>query len=194
MSNSSKEMYWDLRRGAILLTLGFLAVVTILSALRYAGHAFFEANSPRRFRDHVANPIGEFEKVTGLSCPASTQPVLSEDTHGGFHGDGKLYIALRAKQEVVEGWLADRPPWDAQQWRRGPVPIEIGIHCSLPGRRIWSISGKYEGDQQSRELLESEHVWYAAKDRGPSSIRWHNGSLLLIDTKSDTAWLFVWDM
>jgi hypothetical protein len=200
MPKSFNKVYWNFGKGLMALTVGILVILVILSTVRYAFEKFFESNAPKRFRSQVFSPIEEFEKVTGLTTiPSSTQIIIAEDTHGGLQGDGTICIALKVKHDVLGGWTNNLPPWSVDIWGRGPVPSEIGVNCSMQSRPLWTISDskgakKYGGDQQLRELLESQDIWYVAKNRGPSTIPWHNGNLLVIDTKTDTAWLFVWDM
>jgi len=187
-----------LRAGIVLLGIALLGMVAIVGGIRFAFDYFLRTNAPKRFTSHVANPREEFEKATGLQCPLSSQLILSEDTHGGLQGDGTLCIAWTMKQDVVGRWLAGQPPWNVKEWERGPVPSHMGVHCSLETRPVWVVSDatapRYGGDQQLQQLLGSKDVRYAAKNRGPSSHPWHNGNLLIVDTTTNSAWLFVWDM
>ena len=97
-----------------------------------------------------------------------------------------LCIAWTMKQEVVGRWLAGQPPWNGKSWERGPVPSHIGVRCSLGTRSVWVVSDatgpRYGGDQQFQQLLGSKNVRYAAENRGPYSLPWHNGNLLIVDT------------
>lgn len=202
MNGVDREMrtsVWrKLRASIVLLAVGFLGIVIIVGGIRLAFDYFLRTNAPKRFASHVMNPREEFEKATGILCPLSSQLILSEDTHGGMQGDGTLCIAWTMKREIISRWLADPPPWNLKEWKRGPVPTNIGVNCSLETRPLWAVSDatgpRYGGDQQLQELLGSKDVRYVAKNRGPSSLPWHNGNLLIIDTTTNSAWLFVWDM
>lgn len=190
---------WRKLRAAIVpLGIALLGMIAILGGIRVAFDYFLRMNAPKRFTSHVANPRDEFEKATGLQCPLSSELILSEDTHGGLQGDGTLCIAWMMKQDVVGRWLASQPPWNVKEWERGPVPSHIGVRCGLESRPVWAVSDatgrRYGGDRHLEELLGSKDVRYVAKNRGPSSRPWHNGNLLIVDTTTNSTWLFLWDM
>ena len=199
MGDNQKQTYQFLPK-AILVVIGVLLIGAAVIALAdYLAEAWLEANAPPRFRDKVGNPVAEFTAITGLACPSDTEVLLSDDTHGGFNGDGTLCIAVRVRTETIEAWWADHPPWGAEEWKAGPVPTEIGSNCTSDERCIWLMTDddgtwQYCGFQPTKELLESKGNRYAAEARGPRSRKWHNGNILVVDKEACEAWLYIWDM
>lgn len=167
-------------KGTLLLAIVLVVALGAYIGLVMVAKMWFRAYAPARFRERVERPVEEFEQITGLSCPASTQPVFSEDTHGGLHGDGELAIAVKTEPHVIDQWVMSCPPWSIQEWTDGPVPWNIAKSCTLGGQRRSS-------------LLESQHVRYIADPRGPSYEPWHNGMLLVVDPRTNSAWLWVWN-
>lgn len=93
--------------------------------------------------------------------------------------------------------MAGRPaPWTGE-WKRGPIPEEIGFHGRFGGSGIsyGSTNGKwsYSGNKKLIQLLSSKQVWHAESDRCSGTMEWHNGNLLIIDPKTNKVWLSVWD-
>ncbi|MGM0488721.1 MAG: hypothetical protein ACQESR_18430 [Planctomycetota bacterium] len=195
MGDSNKQIRRNIHKAILLVAVGCVTFSLLVIAAWYGPRAFFKVAVPRYLREELTDPVGEFEAVTGLSCPLSAQIILAKDTHGGLHGDGKTCIALEVQRDVAVAWLNSPPPWNCRQWKHGPVPTEIGIHCNMPTRPLYAASKKYRGDKQLRDLLGSPDIWFVARERGPSNsnIPWHNGNLLVIAPEIGAAWLFVWD-
>lgn len=185
-------------KATALVVVALVLFAIAFYGLQMAAECFFRANAPNRFRDRVECPIEDFERITGLPCPSDIQSVVSEDTHGGLHGDGRLVISLAVRPELIDLWLKSRPPWNARGWRNGPVPVEIGVNCTSGKQTLWTASDEegrstYQGTQEARCLLDAERIWYVAHDRGPSTMPWHNGNALILDPGTNRVWLFVWD-
>ena len=147
------------------------AAVTVI-AIR-ALHSLFYC--PERFRETVKDPGKDFSDMTGIPWPPNATVVLVDDSHGGFHGDGEFYIVADVSSETLLRWLEMEPPWGVRAWKRGPVPHEIAFHSEL------------EAD------LSSPTIWYAARERGAGSIRWHNGDVLAFDPERGRLWVTAWD-
>lgn len=144
----------------------------------------------------ISDPGFRFWRHTGLEFPAEARILHEGDSHGGFHGDGEYYLAFEVDAAIIQKWLASRAPWG--DWQRGPVPGEIGYHCGFGGSGVsWGgpLNGPqtYSGDEQLVKLFSSDRVWYSARERGDSRLRWHNGNLIVIDVRSRRIWLSVWD-
>ena len=185
--------------GIVPLAIAFLGMAAVVGGIRLAFDYFLRTNAPERFASHVVNLREQFEKAAELECPLSSQLLLSEDTHGGLQGDGTLCIAWTMKQEVVGRWLAGQPPWNGKSWERGPVPSHIGVRCHLGTRLGMGSIGRNRSKIWRRPAVSTvawsqKNVRYAAKNRGPSSLPWHNGNLLIVDTTTNSVWLFMWDM
>jgi hypothetical protein len=135
--------------------------------------------------------------TTSLIAPPGMQVRGYGDTHSGFLGDGERYLVADVGPKVVERWLSDEPPWGNADWKPGPVPAEIGFHCSF-GFKGLSVttsvtSAEYHGPTELTRILSSRNVSYAARARGPQSMRWHNGDLLILEPQSGALWLSSWD-
>ena len=176
------------------LTRAKVAFVSLLCLTNGCG----DFDAPARFRESVNDPGGDFTTHTGLTFPEFAKVLSVDDTHGGFHGDGEFHLVFEIDEETLNRWLQTPPPWEAGEWQSGPVPHEIGFHCGFgtSGVGYASINNgptEYIGDSELKCLLSSSEIWYIAKERGSSSIAWHNGSLLILDPKSNEVWLSVWD-
>lgn len=160
------------------LLMGVLLGIGYVAPLWMTGCFFWhqiESESEADSRRPVPDPVGRFEQETGLSCAPSTRPIFVEDTHGGFHFDGDLTIALKVDKSTIDGWLKRvPPPFSDDEWQPGPLT---------------PVLSKYF----SRELAQSPDVWYVAKNRNASP-SWYNGTLLILDPKTCEAWLYIWDM
>ena len=151
-----------------------LVLVVVLSA----GCNWEQFGPAGPFRDSIPDPIAEFSEITSLTVPATATIVASGDTHGGFHGDGELFIVLDVGPDVIQKWLDSPPPWGHTAWQSGPVPDEILGHClDLPRETIPTSGAKY----------------IVAKDHQVSSIAWHNGQLLILYLEQGRAILSDWD-
>jgi hypothetical protein len=179
-----------------------MGVSTAFAVLTCGGLIFWIGQAlqvPARFREVVNNPAGDFTEVTGLPWPNTAKLVAVGDTHGGFHGDGELYLVFDVDQETVAKWLTATSPWDSGKWQRGPVPTEIGIQCGFGQQSPVSLKdqmGREEylgGSAEIRSLLAARENWHVARSRGPKDMPWHNGNLLVIDLSRSRVWLSSWD-
>lgn len=146
----------------------------------------------------VTDPGGDFTHYTGLAWPASASVVSSGDTSIDFLGDDEFYLVFDVDHTTLEKWLSKSPPWNHNKWKRGPVPGDIGWHCSFgsSGLGFSSVdagSNKYTEDPQVVNLLSSKEIWYVVKERCCESLHWHNGDVLIIDLKQNRVWLSSWD-
>ena len=155
---------------------------------------------PVQYRKTIDNPGAEFTQITKLEWPKSAKVITVSDTHGGFLGDGEFYLVFETEQEDLEKWLSNPPPWEIDEWVSGPVPPEIGSNASfgLGGAGTSSINGvstEYWGGEPLIQLLNSNNIWYVAKERccGRDSLYFHNGELLIIDLEAGKVWLSSWD-
>lgn len=145
-------------------------VILLLAVATGCGHI---DDGPRS----ISDPISEFTNATGLSLPSTSTVVNAADTHGGFHGDGELYLVFKTNLAIVEDWLTDVPPWKQKDWLAGPVPPEISSHC---------LHAPTTG-------MNSAEVRYIAEDFKLSSIPWHNGRLLVVNPNTGEVTLSWWD-
>ena len=136
--------------------------------------------TPGRFRETVDDPSADFTEKTGLPWPSSGNLIKADDTHGGFHGDGDFYLVFSVDKETFSRWKSQKPPWGASRWERGPVPSEIASRCMFGDAKGWCAPA-------------STDLFYVARARGPESMRWHNGDLLVLDPEGRVVWLYVWD-
>lgn len=135
-----------------------------------------------------------FYRITNLWKPSGAKVVSTGDDHGGLLGDGEFYYVFQIDDNVIEGWLKEPPPWGAE-WKRGPIPGEIGFHCmfgttGVSWTRLDNGAPFYHGERKLVDLLSSDQIWYAARER---STPWHNGDLLLLDRTKGQVWLSSWD-
>ncbi len=144
---------------------------------------------------HPGSRLG-FRFYTGLWWPSNARVIARGDDHGGFHGDGEFYVVFETDEQTIQKWLSGSAPW-GQEWEQGPVPGEIGFHCSFGtlGASWSTVNGesRYRGDEELVRLFSSNQTWYAARERGSSSLRWHNGDLFIVDPQAKTVWFCVWD-
>ena len=134
---------------------------------------------------------------TGISVGDGWSEIDSGDEHGGFVGDGESFAIFQLTQDAIDTLVNSAPPWSTE-WKPGPVPGEIGFHCSFGtdgvafGDPIEQV-GSYSGNELLVRVLGSQHVLFDAKERCCDTIRWHNGHLIVIDPASRTVWLSVWN-
>lgn len=175
-----------------------LSLCPIIASIIFAGIAFRSFFSIDRGKTLVEEPSLSFTQITGLPWPTAASIVSTGDTHGRFQGDGELHIVFDIDRETLEKWLAGPSPWGQSEWKRGPVPPEIGYHCSFGSQGVAMVSiddgpYQYAGDPKLERVLDSTENWYAVRERGSGTIRWHNGNLLMIDMKENRVWLSAWD-
>lgn len=175
-----------------------VAVVFALPVIFVVDMALFETE-PADQSVLTKPPEALFSQYTGLEWPATATIVSTGDGHRGmFNNEGEFHLVFDTDLATLDEWLAEPPPWQQSQWKRGPVPTEIGFHCNFGSDGVAAVSdegktSEYSGDPQLVQLLGSNRIWYAAHERCCKSLRWHNGSLLVIDLKNNRGWLSVWD-
>ena len=125
------------------------------------------------------SPVKDFERETGFNVSESMKILSSDDTHGGFLGDGEFYVIFQADAKVVSEYINSKPPWDNNKWLKGPIDPFILQHCSF-GRGLGRFSNPKE-------------VFYVARNRGPAELPWHNGDLFFIDPDNNSVWYSRWD-
>lgn len=134
---------------------------------------------------------------TGIAVTDDWTEIDSEDEHGGFVGDGETFAIFKLKQEAIDTLIESAPPW-SDEWQSGPVPGEIGFHCSFGTDGVSfggpiGEPGSYLGNESLVDLLGSKLILFDAKERCCDTISWHNGHLIVIDPNARTVWLSVWD-
>ena len=178
----------------VVVVLGAILAAVAVPILLFMGVMSFMLGP---YRTVVADPSREFTQFTGLEWPSAASIVSVADDHGGFIGDGEFHIVFDADRETLERWLAESPPWDQTEWKPGPVPGEIGFHCTfgLGGIGTGTTHGGqslYFGNPELVQLLSSRQIRYAADSHCGDSC-WHNGALLVIDPTNSRVWLSQWD-
>ena len=140
-----------------------------------------------------------FAKVTGIPWHSDFAMVKHRDEHAGFVGDGEFAVVAIVPATTIASVLAVPPPW-GPNWHTGPVDGEIGFHCSFIYPDAPGVSGAGTGDfsyfggtEEVRSILSSTNTKWCAKQRGPESMPWHNGNLLIVEPASNRLWLSVWD-
>ena len=118
----------------------------------------------------VDDPRGEFSDIVGFVLPKSATEIVASDDHGGFHGDGTFRLTARVPIPDVEQMLSTPAPWNTQ-WV---------TYSQLP-------------QQAKRQVSESHHARFAARERCCDSLEWHNGDILAVDPKDGSLALVSWD-
>lgn len=144
--------------------------------------------------------IKTFSRLTGIQWDDSFSVIGFKDTHGGFLGDGEFAVVVCMSKKKLAAVLESPPPW-GDKWLTGPVKGEIGFHCAFiyphsPGTstdRETGISEYSGGDPEVRDVLSSKSTKYCAKHRGPDSMPWHNGNIMVVVPDKNEVWLSVWD-
>jgi len=174
----------------LLVILPLLASVLLICS--FAAVAMF---GMRRSHHALGDPATAFAKHTGLAWPESAKVVAAGDNHSG---EGELHVIFDVQPADFDRLLNGAPPWSIVKWQPGPVPPKIGFHCQFGTSGVaMTKSGNqpasYSGDARLVELLGSHDVRYVASERCCKSLRWHNGSLLVLDAATHRVWLSVWD-
>ena len=140
-----------------------------------------------------------FATTTGIGWDSTFEVVGYRNTHAGFTGDGEYAIILSAPSVTISRILASPPPF-GETWRNGPVDVEIGYHCSFIYAEspvafgIGTDHPEYSGgSDEVLAILSSKEARWCAKQRGPDSMPWHNGDLLIIEPSTNRVWLSAWD-
>jgi len=144
-------------------------------------------------------PAATFAEFAGLAWPATASIISVNDDHGRFLDDGEFHIILETNRETLESWLAESPPWGQTEWRSGPIPSDLGYHCSFGGQGV-SVSrsgdgcSEFLGDPELERVLGSNKTWYAAEERCCDNLPWHIGNLIMIDLAKNRVWVSLWDL
>jgi hypothetical protein len=136
----------------------------------------------------LADPGAEFNRLTGLAWPADALVLSSGDDHGGLQWEGEVHVVARVAPTTIADWLASSPPWRQPAWQHGPVAPEVAARCRLGAAAFGQAEGRY-----SQRTWSLESVRYVAAERCCEGLRWHNGSLLVLDPRQGLVWLSVWD-
>ena len=80
---------------------------------------------------------------------------------------------------MLKRWLENSPPWDIEEWTRGPIPS----HIDYFGQHNYRPVG----------LVNSEKVWYAAKNYCCDGNEFHSGDVIVLDMETNRVWLASWD-
>jgi len=172
---------WKRRRWGVALLVGGVLLVGCFAAWALA-------------------PRGRFTLATGLFCPATAKLIDAGDDYGGFPANGEWYVIATCDPGTIRHWLGCSPLWGQSQWQPGPVPPEIGHHCRFRRSEFMACSFLPDGSRQYsggpaevREMLSSPRVWYAARNRCPSSaLPYHSGELLVVDPERGEFWYSHW--
>jgi hypothetical protein len=142
-----------------------------------------------------------FSTRTGIAWPDGARDVRFDENRAPLLGDGVFYIVFTVPSHVMKGWLDAAGPWGTKEWSRGPIPVEVACHCGFGHRSpdgwrqtedgLEEYSG---GAPEILAVLESEHVRYAALDRGAAGKPWYNGELLILDPTTGIVRYCRWDM
>jgi hypothetical protein len=175
---------------AVRLTIGLCFMVAVCAGLPLV------LSPGRSVKKDISAPQFVLAE-TGISVTDDWIEVESGDEHGGFVGDGETFAIFQLTQAAIDDLVDSAPPWSAE-WQEGPVPGEIGFHCTFGTDGVAfggpiEEAGSYSGNESLVRLLGSQDVLFDAKERGCDSISWHNGHLIVIDLKSKKVWLSVWD-
>lgn len=90
--------------------------------------------------------------------------VKSEDTHGGFHGDGHLLVSVKFTNDKVGKELASSKEWQA-------FPLDAAAQTLLYGREIeGGRVGPFVTDRDGNRLVPPvRNGYYWLRDRQPES-------------------------
>ena len=143
-----------------------------------------------------ANAI--FARITGISYTNISSIIGFKYESRGFTGDGEIGLGARITEEAMRILMATPPPFGGT-WEKGPVNGKIGYHCAFiysKSPSYGTILGKGEysgGSPEAVAILSSTNNFYCAISRGPESMPWHNGTLLVLSPSDSTVWISMWD-
>lgn len=112
--------------------------------------------------------------------------VKSEDTHGGFHGDGTLLVTIKFANKKLEKALADSREWQA-------FPLDVTAQTLLYGSTIEDGQvGPFVTDRDGNKLFPPvKEGYYWLRDRQPEFSKstvnsLSNFTVAIYDTQKDT--------
>ena len=138
-----------------------------------------------------------FARITGISITNISSKIGYKDNTGGF-GEGEIGIGVKISESAMQTLLDAKPPF-GDTWEKGPVNGKIGYHCAFiysKSPSYGTILGKGEysgGSPEAVAILSSTNNFYCAISRGPESMPWHNGTLLVLSPSDSTVWISMWD-
>ena len=188
MSSSSKL---EKRRWIGILLFGF-SVCLLSAGVLYVNR---EALHVRQlFGDFYLVPWDGFVRITGLEPPAHAKVIAY--AYDDWIMDWEYYLAFETDHETIDRWLSVAPPLEVETWTRGPVPFEaLKPSFGMESVMQWHDGNnlmRYDGDDRLVRLLTSDQVWYAAVDRCCDGMRFHDGSLVVLDPELDRVWVASW--
>lgn len=130
------------------------------------------------------------EKDLGVDIP-SDSVIDYEDTHGGFHGDGELYVKVEFPKDFAMSQLN-------QYWKRLPVPT--GISLFIFGGDYNGVHYEY-GDDRMKPAGKITNGIYFFEDRAdyPSKSNSflerpsHNFTFAIYDFEENTLYFYKYD-
>lgn len=86
-----------------------------------------------------------------------------EDSHGGFHGDGHRYVALRLEGDAKNA--AEKAMVKSENW--SALPFDDTLHTLVYGKKTASVSREpcVVSDSQKALFPEVENGYYYFRDR-----------------------------
>jgi hypothetical protein len=158
--------------------LSVIAVGAVLIAMLFAAVLLAEDSQ------HVADPVAEFGRPTGLELPEGARFVAARDTHGGMHGEGELKIAFDVDASTIERWLKRPAPFGDGAWKAGDIPRVPAFDEDSEGRR---------GDSFDEERLSNVALTWSGEERAPGAGPWSHADLIAIDPSDGRVYFCRWD-
>lgn len=125
--------------------------------------------------------------------------VICEDSHGGFHGDGKTYVVLSFSDDTVQDQIASSTVWN-------PLPLSENLAALVYGLSTSdSIIGPYLTDEDNQPIIPAiENGYYFFLDRHSESTNPHddtdvldrasfNFTIAIFDTDTNTLYYVEFD-
>lgn len=150
-----------------------------------------------------------FTHATGIAwSPTYTLVRFSINNPSILSSEGESTVMVRLPPERCMEILNSPPPV-GEKWERGPVRGKIGFHCGLGYGQPPGVSGpatsndenfdgntneEYFGENtKARALLSSTDIVYCAQDRGPASMPYHHGTLVIMQPETKMMCVSVWN-
>ena len=160
------------------------------------GNEYGPQTDDRSQPEGPANAI--FARITGISYTNISSVIGFKYEHRGFTGDGEIGLGARIAEDTMQTLITSNPPFGGK-WEKGPVNGKIGYHCAFIYSKSPSYGtilgvGEYNGGSpEAVAILSSTQNLYCAISRGPESMPWHNGTLLVLRPSDSTVWISMWD-
>lgn len=167
--------------------------MTLSSFYPARGNEYGPQTDDRSRPEGPANAI--FARITGLSYTNISSNIGFKYERRGFTGDGEIGLGARITEEAMRTLIASAPPFGGS-WEKGPVNGKIGYHCAFIYSKApcyGNILGYDGGSPEAVAILSSTNNLYCAISRGPESMPWHNGTLLVLSPSDSTVWISMWD-